>query len=139
MINPNFVIFGAFIQFVGSFPYIKETLQGKVKPNRVSWLLWAIAPLIAAWAEIQQGVGILALTTFIVGFIPLIIFIASFVNKDSEWKLGRIDIICGVLSVVGLILWMITQVGNIAILFSLLADGLSAIPTLIKSFKYPET
>lgn len=139
MIHPNFVIIGALIQFFGSWSYLAETIKGKVKPNRVTWLLWSIAPLVAFSAQIQQGVGINSLTTFIVGFVPLIIFIASFINKKAEWKLGKLDITCGVLSLLGLILWYTTQVGNIAILFSILADGLAALPTLVKSYKYPET
>lgn len=139
MINQNFVIVGAIIAAVGTLSYLIDTLKGKVKPNRVSFLLWSLAPLIAFFAEIKQGVGIQALMTFVVGFLPLTIFFASFVNKKAEWKLTRFDLICGALSLVGLILWYITKSGNIAIIFSILADGLAALPTVVKSFNYPET
>jgi hypothetical protein len=139
MINPNFVIVGAIIAAVGTLSYLIDTLKGKVQPNRVSFLLWSLAPLIAFFAEIKQGVGIQALLTFVVGFLPLTIFIASFVNKKAEWKLTRFDLICGAMSIVGLILWYITKSGNIAIIFSILADGLAALPTVVKSFNYPET
>lgn len=139
MIHPNFVILGALIQFFGSASYLVDTLKGKVKPNKVTWFLWALAPLIAFTAQIKQGVGVQALTTFIVGFVPLIIFIASFRNKKAEWKITRLDTVCGGLSVFGLLLWYVTQVGNVAIFFSLMADTLAAIPTLVKSYRYPET
>jgi hypothetical protein len=139
MINQNFVIVGAIIAAVGSLSYLIDTLKGRVKPNRVSFLLWSLAPLIAFFAEIKQGVGIQALMTFIVGFLPLTIFIASFVNKKAVWSLTGFDLICGTLSIVGLILWYITKSGNIAIIFSILADGLAALPTVRKSFNYPET
>lgn len=139
MINQNFVIVGAIIAAVGSLSYLIDTLKGRVKPNRVSFLLWSLAPLIAFFAEVKQGVGIQALMTFIVGFLPLTIFIASFVNKKAVWNLAGFDLICGALSIIGLVLWFITKSGNIAIIFSILADGLAAIPTLVKSFNYPET
>jgi len=46
--------------------------------------------LIAFKAQIKEGVGIhQALLTFMVGFIPLIIFIASFINKKAYWKIGK--------------------------------------------------
>ena len=77
--------------------------------------------------------------TFSTGFLPFTVFIASFVNKNAEWKLSRFDIVCGILSIIGLILWMITKVGNIAIFFSIVADGLAAIPTIVKAYKYPDT
>ncbi|HZS75631.1 MAG TPA: hypothetical protein VFA41_03390 [Ktedonobacteraceae bacterium] len=139
MINQNFIIVGAIIAAIGSLSYLIDTLKGKVKPNRVSYLLWSLAPLIAFVAEIKQGVGLQSLLTFVAGFLPLTVFLASFVNKKAGWKLTFFDGTCGVLSCIGLILWYITQSGDIAILFSILADGLAALPTLIKSFNYPET
>lgn len=139
MLNENFVILGAVIATIGSLGYLVDTAKGKVKPNKVSFLLWAFAPLIAFTAEIKQGVGVQSLTTFMAGFAPLTILITSFLNKKAEWKLGRFDFICGALSLVGLLLWYITKVGNVAIAFSILADGLAALPTIVKSYYYPET
>src|SRR4029078_6496608 len=107
--------------------------------NKVTWFIWTIAPLIAFAAQVQQGIGLSSLTTFSVGFVPLLIFIASFVNKNSHWKITTLDIICGILSMIGLFFWFITQVGNVAIFFSILSDALAAIPTVIKSYKAPET
>ncbi|MFH1181377.1 MAG: hypothetical protein V1702_00290 [Candidatus Woesearchaeota archaeon] len=139
MINENWVILGAILQLIGILSYFIAMQKGKVKPNRVTWFLWALAPLIAFFAEIKQGVGLLALMTFMVGAGPLFIFSASFFNKNSAWKITRFDIICGALSIAGLILWIVTRVGNLAILFSILADGLAALPTVRKAYLYPET
>ncbi len=140
MINENFAFLGAAIFAFGSIGYFLDTLKGKVKPNRVTWFIWALAPLIAFVAQIRQGVGIhQSLLTFTVGFIPIIILAASFVNKKSYWKISKLDLICGVLSLLGLLLWQITGAGNIAIFFAILSDGLAAFPTVIKSFKFPET
>ena len=139
MLNQNFIIIGTIIGAIGVLAYLVDTVKGKVKPNRVSFLLWSIAPLIAFAAQIKQGVGLESLMTFSTGFLPLTVFIASFVNKKAEWKLTKFDLFCGVLSIVGLILWLITKVGNVAIAFSILADGLAALPTIIKAYKYPDT
>jgi len=139
MLNQNFVIVGTIIGAIGSMAYLADTVRGKVKPNRVSFLMWSIAPLIAFAAQIKQGVGLEALMTFSTGFLPFTTFVASFVNKKAEWKVTRFDLICGFLSTIGLILWLITKVGNIAIFFSIVADLLAAIPTIVKAYKYPET
>ena len=139
MLHPNFVILGVLIGSIGTLSYLIDTLNGKVKPNKISWLLWATAPLIAFFAEIKQGVGIQSLMTFAVGAGPLLIFLASFLNKKAQWKLSKFDLTCGVLSILGLILWYLSQDPNIAIIFSILADGLAAVPTLVKSYREPET
>jgi hypothetical protein len=139
MIHENFVILGAIINLLGGISYIKDTIQGKIKPNRISWGIWALAVMIAFSAEVSQGVGIQSLATFMVGFTPLMIFLASFVNKKSYWKITKFDMFCGAISILGLILWQATKIGNIAILMSIFADLMAGIPTLVKSYKYPET
>ena len=139
MLNSNFIIVGTLLGAAGTVAYLVSTVKGRVRPNRVSFLLWSVVPMIAFFAQIKQGVGLVALMTFSTGFLPFTVFIASFFNKKSEWKLTMFDLICGVLSVAGLVLWMVTKVGNIAILFCIVADGLAAVPTVMKAYRYPDT
>lgn len=139
MLHPNFVILGAIFSFLGILSYLRSTLKGETKPNRVTWSLWALAPLIAFTAELDKGVGIQSLMTFMVGFNPVLVVLASLRNKKSEWKLGTLDYVMGALSLFGIALWLYLGEGNYAIFFAIVADGLAAVPTLIKSFKFPET
>ena len=78
MFDPHFVIVGVALQLIGVVSYLVDTLKGKVRPNRVSWFLWALGPLIAFSAQLDHGVGLVALMTFAVGFGPLLILIGSF-------------------------------------------------------------
>jgi len=139
MISQNFIYLAALLNLAGVTIYIIATLGGKTKPNRVSWFMWALAPMVAFAAMVSQGVGLQSLMTFMSGFGPLLIFTASFFNPNGYWKLDRFDIICGALSLLGLILWMITRTGNIAILFSIVADGLAAAPTVVKAYQDPKS
>jgi hypothetical protein len=139
MLNSNFIIIGTLLGAAGTVAYLVSTVRGRVRPNRVSFLLWSVVPMIAFFAQIRQGVGLVALMTFSTGFLPFTVFIASFFNKKSEWKLTMFDLTCGILSVAGLVLWMVTKVGNIAILFCIIADGLAAVPTVMKAYRYPDT
>lgn len=139
MINEKFVLVGAVLNLMGSTTYAWNTFKGKTKPNRVTWFLWALAPLIAFFAQINQGVGLQSLMTFMVGFGPLLVFITSFLNKKAYWEISKLDIVCGLLSVFALILWWITGDGNVAIVLSIVADLLAAVPTVIKSYNQPET
>ncbi len=123
----------------GALPYIRDTLKGKTKPNRVTWLMWAVAPLIASAAAFVDGAGWAVLPTFFQGFFPAVVFIISLVNKNSYWKLEKFDYLCGFFSVLALILWAITKEPVIAIIFAITSDGFAAIPTLVKSWKFPET
>lgn len=139
MIDEKFVFVSVALILFGDLSYLLYTIKGRVKPNKVSWLLWGLAPLIAFVAQLSQGVGLLSLTTFAFGGLPLLVFFASFLNKKAYWKITKFDLICGALAILGLVLWKVTQVGNWAILFAVVSDGFAAIPTLVKSVKAPET
>jgi hypothetical protein len=139
VIDERLVLFGALLNLIGSGTYALATLKGRTKPNRVTWFLWALAPLIAFSASVKDGVGLPSLMTFMVGFGPLLIFLSSFVNRKAYWRISRLDIICGTISVIAIILWLITGSGFIAILFSIIADLIAGIPTLIKAYNAPET
>ena len=139
MIDQRFVFLAAIIDLAGVSTYIYSTLKGETKPNRVTWLLWAIIPLIAFAAEKNEHVGLPAVMTFMVGFCPLLVFLSSFFNGKAYWKISRLDIACGALSVLALIVWRLIGTGNVAIAFSLIADSLAGAPTLGKSLVAPST
>lgn len=133
------VFVAAFATLVGTFVYVRSMLKGGAKPNRVSWLMWSIAPFIATAAAISNGVGWAGLPVFMSGFSPFLIFTASFVSKKAHWTLASFDYVCGVLSGLALVLWYVTEDPNVAIAFAIASDGLASIPTLTKAWKHPET
>ena len=133
------VFFGAALNLSGVAVYIKDTLKGTTKPNRVTYLLWSIAPMIASGAALVSGVRWAVLPVFMTGFGPFLVFLASFVNPNSYWKLRSYDYICGVFSVLALTLWGITSNPIIAIVFAIISDAFAGLPTLIKSWTNPET
>lgn len=125
--------------FFGSLLYARNTFLGRSRPNRMTFLIWAAGGLIGAGAAFAAGAKWVALPAFASGIGPLLIFLASFHNPNAYWRLKATDYICGVFAVLALILWVITKDPSVAVFFAILADGLASLPTLIKSWKHPET
>ncbi|MBW4061000.1 hypothetical protein HJC99_00255 [Candidatus Saccharibacteria bacterium] len=138
MLDSRFLYLAAVIELIGVAAYAFDTFKGNTKPNRVTWLLWTVVPFIAFFAQISEGAGLATILTLAVGLGPLLVLLASFLNKQSYWQVTKFDLICGVISVLALILWYITGKGNVAIIFSMLADFMAAVPTLVKAWKYPK-
>ncbi len=118
---------------------IRDIMAGKTKPNLVTWFFWALAPLIGTFLQIKAGAGLSVLPVFLAGFFPVIIFVVALLKRNAHWKITVLDILCGAFSFLALMLWILTSETDISILFAILADGLAAIPTLIKSWKFPKT
>jgi hypothetical protein len=137
---PEQIVYLSFVVSIfGSYFLIRDILAGRTKPNLVTWFLWALAPLIGTFLQLKAGAGLSVIPVFLAGFFPLIIFILALVKHDGYWKITMFDIFCGIFSVIALVLWILTRNTGVSILFAILADAFAAVPTIIKSWKFPET
>ena len=139
MLPEYFAIIGAIIGSLGGFYYLYETIVGRAQPNRITWLLWGIFPMVIFVAQRVQGVEGLSWASFVAGFTPLLIVAASFFNKKAYWRSEPRDYYLMAAAIVGIVLWAITDDPNLALLFALVADMLAGIPTLIKSYRHPRS
>lgn len=134
MLNENFAILGALILFFGQAHYALEAYKGRSKPNRVSWLLWAAAPLVAFSAQMAEHASLqVTFLSLALGLSCFSVVLASLANREAYWKIEKLDLMCGAVSVLALILWFVTGKGNVAIALSIVADLFASVPTLVKA------
>jgi len=121
----------------GTLSYIRDIRRGTVQPNLVTWFLWSLAPLIALAAQLRSGGGTAVILTATVGFCPLMVFLYGL--RRGSFRPTTFDWLCGLASLVALVLWQISGSGMIGVLFSIAADALGAIPTLRKTCSHPQS
>lgn len=139
MLPENIIYITVLTSLIGYFFYLKDIFYGQVRPNLVSWFLWMLGPFLGVFFQLKAGAGLSVLPVFLAGFGPLVIMVVSLFRKNSVWKINNLDIFCGILALLALIFYMFTHNLGISILFAILSDGFAAIPTIIKSWKFPET
>jgi hypothetical protein len=130
---------GVLISLTGQLFYLRGIIFGSVRPNLVSHTIWMSAPFIGVFFQLKAGAGLSALIIFMAGFTSLLIIIVSILKKNGYWKLNNFDLLCGLFSVLALILYVSTHNLGISILFAIIADALAYIPTIIKTWSFPET
>ena len=136
----SLVIISTLLLLWGGYAYFCDTLAGRTKPNRVSWFLWALAPLVSFSAAFSVDADIWASVRVLVGgVVPAVIFLGSFVNRKSYWKLTWFDWFCGGLSLTALLFWQLASSPLIAVLLATAANTFASIPTFIKAWNFPET
>ena len=133
------VVVWTVVQLIGTAVYIREMIYGTVKPNRMTRLIRAVAPLISTAAAISDGVRRAVLPVFGEGLWPLLILITSFFNSRAYRKLWYFDYICGFFSIMALILWRITKEPLLAIMFAIISDLFATTPTIMKSWNSPKS
>jgi hypothetical protein len=127
------------VSILGYVLYFRSVFYGTTRPNLVSWFLWMLGPFIGVFFQLKAGAGLSVLPVFFAGFGPLVVIIISLLRRNVIWKIGKLDIFCGVLSLAALVMYVLTHNLGVSILFAILADGLAAVPTIVKAWNFPET
>lgn len=126
------------LAFATIIPYAWDIIGGITKPNVVTYFVWTVLQAIAIAGQYEAGaswsVFLLIGTTVNTGLIFLLA-IAGYGYKEYT----RADTIAIVLAVPALLILAFTHHPVLAILLPVIADGIGAIPTLVKTRKHPET
>lgn len=125
------------LNLVGYVPYIKDILKKKVKPHRITWGIWTILTTIAAFNQVSNQGGYSSLFFISTALLVGITFVLSLLFGVGG--ASKIDRICLVLALLLLAYWLTVQETRISTLLAVIIDGIGLIPTIIKTFKNPET
>ena len=132
-----FVYIAALLRLGGGAAYIRATIRGAAKPNPVSWLLWSLTPLISFFAGLSDGFDILLIVTLATGISPLLVFFIAIIKNPRSLQFNKLNISCFIIAVAGIGLWAITDHPLLAIALAIVADIVSALPTLAKIIRHP--
>jgi len=132
-----FGILSALVLIIGGIPYLKDIHQRKVRPHILSWTGWSFITAIGAFSMLVGGsewvVAILLANTLLC----ISIAVYSMVRKVGVWSASIYDFILFGLGFLGLILWQVSGLPILAVIFAILADFFFGLPTIIKTFKNP--
>lgn len=129
------LIISGLLQFISIAPYLVDTAKGRSKPRLVSWFNWTLLTGIATAAALSQHQYASAILTGSETITQLCVVLLGFRNGDHS--IERLDIICQIGAVCGLVLWIIFNNPLVAIIATVLIDFIVAIPTYVHAWQKP--
>lgn len=111
-----------------NIPYIIETIQGKVKPERVSWFLWTILGLTYYFSALFSNGAVFFTFGELIG--PAIIFVLAL--KFGVGGKSRFDIASLTAAMVAFTLLFIIEGVIAGLILALIIDGIGAMLTIRK-------
>lgn len=126
------------LSLLAFIPYIRDILLHKTKPERASWIIWAVLGAIAFFSQSAKGAsdslwmpGVQTLGVFIVVLLSI---------KNGVGGLGKKrDAISLIIAFLGIILWFLTKEALVALLIAIGIDFIGVVLTVIKAYKDPES
>ncbi|PID32905.1 hypothetical protein CR956_00035 [Candidatus Saccharibacteria bacterium] len=128
MIQTIFAYAAMIISIGSSIPYIIETIQGKVKPERVSWFIWVLLGIVYFWTAVVEEGAVVFSFGELIG--PTAAFLLAL--KFGVGGKSRLDIVMLIIALVAIVLLFFTEDPLISLLLALLADSIAMFITLVK-------
>ncbi len=110
-------------------------LKGGNRPHQVSWLIWTLLQLVIFISSRQQGAS--ATTWIVLMYLVGSALTAILLFKYGERSWKPLDVVCGVLGGVSLLLLLVVKVPVWTLALAITTDGLAAIPTVVGVTKNP--
>lgn len=118
-------------------PYIISILRGRTKPERASWLIWAVLAAIAFFSQLDKGA---TFSLWLVVFDSLGTFVILALSiKRGVGGFARRDKIALLIAALGLLVWYFTNEALYALLLVILVDATAQTLTTLKAFKDPHS
>lgn len=136
-IKQIFLIVSTVLATIAPFFYAYEILNKKAQPHRTTrFVLLVITTLSFASLFAQHNrVAVWLAGVDVIG--SLAIFILSLKFGMGNWT--KMDLLCLFIAAVGISIWKITSNPFLALYSAILADFTGVVPTLIKTFKLPDS
>jgi hypothetical protein len=118
-------------------PYIRDIFLNKTKPERMSWLIWAVLGSIALFSQLAKGASWSLILTGAETVGELFVFFLAI--KYGFGGFLKRDIIALIGAGLGLLLWYLTNEPAVALFIVIAIDLMGSILTVMKSYENPST
>ncbi len=134
-LQTGLIVAGTTVSFSAVVPYLINTIKGHTKPRVVSWMNWSLLVGIAGAASLSDHQYGAASLSFMACIATAAIAIIGF--KYGDRRIEKIDVICQIAAIAGLILWRIFDTPAIAVIASVSIDLVVGLPTVRHAWQKP--
>lgn len=117
--------------------YAKAILNGEAQPHRTTRIVLLINTILATTSLYAQHDTVAIWLAGVSTLQSIFIFLLSIKYGMGGWE--KLDISCLFIAAIGMVLWKTTNNPAIALYSSILADFVGMVPTLVKTYKKPNS
>jgi len=127
----------AVLALAASIVYIKSMRKGESRPHRTTRFVILAIALVTTASLVAQGNSASVLFSAASAIQGGAVFALSL--KYGLGGTDRLDIVCLLIALIGIVLWQVTKQPILALYFAIGADFVGGIPMYIKTWKQPHT
>lgn len=140
--DPNMLwligIASALLSTYAYLPYVFDTVSGRTRPQRASWMIWSVLGSIALGSQIYEGASASLWFAAIQVSGTVLIFLLS-LRHGTGGLFNRSDTCVLAAAAVGVIAWALTETAIYALAITITISMMGGAITVAKAFRTPES
>ncbi len=132
-----FIILSSILTLVSPLFYARAILIGEAKPHRTTCLVLLIITALSTTSLLASHNTVAVWLAGVSTLQSIVIFSLSIKYGMGGWE--KMDVICLIIALIGIIVWQTTNNPILGLYFSILADLTGMVPSIIKTYRFPET
>jgi hypothetical protein len=136
-IAPILGVLGGLVGVVDAVPYVRDTVRGRTRPHRGTWLIWGVLAVVASVSQRADGASWSLLLTASQALLTGLIFFLAI--RRGEGGLAAFDLAMIAIAGGGIVGWMLAGEPIVAVVCVIVAD-LSAVAMMMpKTYRDPHS
>ncbi|MBI4836079.1 MAG: hypothetical protein HY817_02360 [Candidatus Abawacabacteria bacterium] len=132
-----YIVISSVLALISPIVYARAILRGEAKPHRTTRFVLLVITALSTASLLANNNTVAVWLAGVSTLQAIIIFALSIKHGMGGW--AKLDILCLIIAVVGIIVWQTTNNPILGLYFSILADFTGMIPAIIKTYRFPKT
>ena len=128
----------AIISIYAYLPYLRNTVTGRTRPQRASWLIWSVLGCIALGSQIYEGAGASLWFAAIQVGGTMAVFLLSIWRGTGAYLTRADGYVLGA-AACGIMAWAVTETAMYALAITITISLLGGAMTVVKAYHDPSS
>jgi hypothetical protein len=134
---PVLGILAGLVGVVDTVPYVRDTVRGRTRPHRGTWLIWGVLALVVSLSQRADGASWSLVLTASQALLTALVFVLAI--RHGEGGLARIDLSLIAVAFAGVVGWMLVREPLVAVVCVIVADLIAAAMMTPKAYRDPHS
>ena len=134
---PVLGILAGLVGVADTVPYVRDTVRGRTRPHRGTWLIWGVLALVASLSQRAEGASWSLVLTASQAILTALVFVLAI--RHGEGGVAPVDLSLIVVAFLGVVAWLVVREPLVAVVCVIVADLIAVAMMTPKAYRDPHS
>jgi hypothetical protein len=134
---PVLGILAGLVGVADTVPYVRDTVRGRTRPHRGTWLIWGVLAIVASLSQRAEGASWSLMLTASQAILTALVFALAI--RHGEGGLAAVDLSLIFFAFAGVVAWVVVREPLVAVSCVIVADLIAVAMMTPKAYRDPHS